>query len=53
MMLLICFLSMDESALTLLEARVFLVDDEEHPLAADNLAVNTSFLDGGFDLHDA
>ena len=38
-------------ALTLLKARVFLVDDVELAIAADQLAVYATLLDGGFDFH--
>jgi hypothetical protein len=38
-------------SLALFETRVLLVDDIQAALPADDLAVNTSLLDGGFYFH--
>ena len=38
--------------LTLLEARIFLVDDVELAITAYNLAIDATLFDGGFDFHD-
>ena len=37
--------------LALLEAGVFLVDDVQLAVAADDLAIHAALLDGGFDFH--
>ena len=42
-----------ELTLTLLEAGVFLVDDVELAITADQFAVHATLLDGGFDFHGA
>jgi len=38
-------------SLALLETRIFFVDDIQPSFPADDLAVNTSFLDGWFYFH--
>lgn len=45
------FLKID-LALTLLKARIFLVDDVELAIATDDFAINATFLDRGFYFHD-